>query len=118
VISGRGGAGDVDGDGPGDDDADAVGDADVVGDAEVVGVGDADAAGGLADGGEVLADGVPGDVRVSIAGTMSAGAAPGKVLGDDDVLEGDTDGDAPGNEAGPVAGAARVAATLGWSEAA
>jgi hypothetical protein len=66
----------------------------------------------------VLPGGVPGDVTVSIAGTMSAGTAPGQALGDDDVLRGDTDGDVPADEAGPVAGVARVAATLGGSVAA
>ena len=81
-------------------------------------VGDADGAGDLDGDGEVLPGGVPGEVRVSIAGTMSAGTAPGKALGDDDALEGDTDGDAGGDEAGPAAAVARVAATLGGNAAA
>ena len=112
----------------GDGDGDVVGacgfglggcDADAVGDAEDVGpvaVGDADAACDLDGDGELLLVGVPGEVRVSIAGTMSAGTAPGKALGDDDALAGDTGGDAPGNEAGPVARAALVAAAVqtGW----
>ena len=107
------GAGEVDGDGLG------FGDGDTVGDAEVVAVGDADGSGDLdGDGdGEVLlpGDGVPGEVRVSITGTMTAGTTPGKALGDDDALEGDTDGDVGGDEAGPAAGVPRVAATLGWA---
>jgi hypothetical protein len=61
---------------------------------------------------------VPGDVRVSIAGTISAGTTPGRALADDVALEGDTDGEVPADEAGPVTGMARVAATLGWSMAA
>jgi len=104
----------VDGDGLGDDDGDAVGDAEDVG---LVAVGDADGAGDLDGDGEVLLDGVPGGVRVSTAGTMSAGTGAGKAFGDDDALAGDADGDVPGDEARP-AGAARVAATLGWSGAA
>ena len=117
------GAGEVDGDGLGagevDGDGLGFGDGDTVGDAEVVAVGDADGSGDLdGDGdGEVLlpGDGVPGEVRVSITGTMTAGTTPGKALGDDDALEGDTDGDVGGDEAGPAAGVPRVAATLGWA---
>ena len=107
----------MDGDGLGAGDRDEVGDAEDVG---LVAVGDADGTGDLDGDGEVLlpGDGVPGDVRVSITGTMSAGTTPGKALGDDDLLEGDTDGDVPGDEAGPAAGAARVTATLGWNRAA
>jgi hypothetical protein len=108
----------VDGDGLGGCDADAVGDAEDVGPAAVGDGEDAGGAGDLDGAGEVLLGGVPGDVRVSIAGTMSAGTTPGKALGDDDAPAGDTDGDAPGNEAGPVARVARVAAALGWSRAA
>ena len=113
------GAGDVDGDGLGFGDGDAVGDAEDVG---LVAVGDGDGTGDLdgdgdGDGDELMrGDGVPGDVSVSITGTMSAGTTPGKALGDDDALEGETDGDdVPRDEAGPVAGVARVAATLGWA---
>jgi hypothetical protein len=117
------GFGDVDGDGLGFGDVDGdglgFGDGDAVGDAEVVAVGDGDGTGDLdGDGdGEVLlpGDGVPGDVRVSITGTMCAGTTLGKALGDDDALEGDTDGDAGGDEAGPAAGVARVAVTPGWA---
>ena len=108
------GAGEVDGDGLGFGDGDLVGDGEDVG---LVAVGDTCGTGDLDGDGEVLlpGDGVPGDVRVSITGTMSAGATPGKSLGDDDALEGDIDGDAPGDEAGPPAGVPRVAATLGWA---
>ena len=108
----------MDGDGLGGCDADAVGDAEDVGPVAVGDGEDADGAGDLDGDGEVLPGGVPGDVRVSIAGTMSAGTAPGRALGDDDALAGDADGDAPGNEAGPVAVVARVAAAFGWSRAA
>jgi hypothetical protein len=110
--------GDVDGDGLGGCEADAIGDAEDVGSVGVGDVGDADGAGDLDGDGEPLLGGVPGDVRVSAAGTMSAGTAPGKALGDDDAPAGDTSGDAPGNEAGPVARVARVAAAPGWSGAA
>jgi hypothetical protein len=111
------GAGDVDGDGLGFGDGDAVGGAEDVG---LVAVGDGDGTGELdgdGDGEELIrGDGVPGDVKVSITGTMSAGTTPGKALGDDDALEGKTDGDdVPRDEAGPVAGVARVAAALGWA---
>jgi hypothetical protein len=120
------GAGDTDRDGLGAGDTDrdglglGVGDGDAVGDAEDVGlvaVGDADGTGDLDGDGEVLlpGDGVPCDVRVSITGTMSAGTTPAKALADDDALEGDTDGGAGGDEAGPAAGVDRVAATLGWA---
>jgi hypothetical protein len=111
------GAGDVDGDGLGFGDGDAVGDAEDVGSVAVA-VGDGDGTGDLDGDGEELmrGDGVPGDVRVSITGTMSAGTTPGKALGDDDALEGETDGDdVPRDEAGPAGGVARVAATLGWA---
>jgi hypothetical protein len=112
------GAGDVDGDELGVGDGDAVGDAEDVG---LVAVGDADGTGDLdgdGDGdGEVLlpGDSVPRDVRVSITGTMSAGTTLGKALGDDDAVQGDTDGSAGGDEAGLAAGVDRVAATLGWA---
>lgn len=108
------GLGDVDGDGLGFVDGDAVGDAEDVG---LVAVGDGDGTGDLDGDGEVLlrGDGVPGDVRVSITGTMCAGTTPGKALGDDDALGGDTDGDVPADEAAPVAEVARGAVTLGWA---
>jgi hypothetical protein len=116
------GFGDVDGDGLGDVDGDGLGfgDGDLVGDAEDVGlvaVGDGEGTGDLDGDGEVLlpGDGVPGDVRVSITGTMCAGTTPGRALGDDDALEADTDGDAGGEEADPPATVARVAVTFGWA---
>ena len=107
------GLGDVDGDGLGFGDGEAVGDA---GDVGLVAVGDGDGTGDLDGDGEVLlrGDGVPGVVRVSITGTISAGTTRGRALGDDDALEGDADGDAGGDEADP-AGVARVAVTLGWA---
>jgi hypothetical protein len=108
VICGTGGAGD----GLGACDGDATGDE---GDEGLVAVGDAGGAGDLDGDGEVLLGGVTGDVRVSIAGTMSAGTGPGKALGDVGALAGDTDGDVPGDEAVPVDAVARAAATLCWS---
>lgn len=109
VIGAPGGADDVeaDGDGLGVGDGDGDGDGESDGDGEIVG--DADAVGDLAgddlagDGAAAVRVDVPREVRVSIAGKMSAGTGPGKTLGDEAGLPDDPGGDVA---AGPDPGSA------------